>query len=104
MNPSPVKTDGGMDTVVSSSSQQQTQNQPSGSAPATPVSEWQSLRNQLDQDSFDTSLWNRLIEAAEDSGDLEKVKEAYEALLQKYPNTVRDRLQFSPRPLKSTTD
>ena len=90
MNISPIKTDPGPENATTSTA---AQNQPT--APATPVSEWQSLRTQLEQDSFNTTLWNRLIQVAEDSGDLEKVKEAYEALLQKYPNTVRDRRNFS---------
>ena len=33
-------------------------------------------------------LWNRSIEHAEQLADIDKIKEAYEALLEAYPNTV----------------
>lgn len=56
---------------------------------STPVDEWTSLRDQLRESPHNTTLWNQLVDKAEESGDLEKIKEAYEALLEKYPNTVR---------------
>jgi hypothetical protein len=88
MNNTPIKTEQASDHPATPTTAQQPQSQP-----LTQASEWQSLRTQLEQDSFNTSTWNRLIEVAEDSGDVEKVKEAYDALLQKYPNTVRVRLR-----------
>ncbi|KAH9978134.1 hypothetical protein BGW80DRAFT_1285995 [Lactifluus volemus] len=61
--------------------------------PATPsvteesVSEWDTLRASLRDNPHDTEGWNKLVRLAEDSADLEKIKEAYESLLKMYPNT-----------------
>jgi hypothetical protein len=59
-------------------------------APGEPVSEWDALRTSLRESPHDTEGWNKLVRLAEDSGDLEKIKEAYESLLKMYPNTVRN--------------
>ena len=56
----------------------------------TPQSEWDILRAQLRESPLNPDGWLKLVELAEDSGDLEKIKETYEALLQTYPNTVRN--------------
>ena len=61
-----------------------------------PQSEWDILRAQLRESPLNPDGWLKLVELAEDSGDLEKIKETYEALLQTYPNTVRN---ISPRVL-----
>lgn len=53
------------------------------------MSEWDQLRQRAEEDCFNESAWDALIDYAEDSGDNEKIKQAYDALLQKYPNTVR---------------
>ena len=53
-----------------------------------PQSEWDSLRAQLHESQLNPDDWLKLVELAEDSGDLEKIKETYESLLQTYPNTV----------------
>lgn len=53
-----------------------------------PQSEWDILRAQLRESPLNPDSWLKLVELAEDSGDLEKIKETYEALLQTYPNTV----------------
>ncbi len=58
--------------------------------PGEPVSEWDALRTSLRETPHDTEGWNKLVRLAEDSGDLEKIKEAYECLLKMYPNTVRN--------------
>ena|ERR1700753_1756327 len=55
-----------------------------------PKSEWDILRAQLRESPLNPDGWLKLVELAEDSGDLEKIKETYEALLQTYPNTVRN--------------
>jgi cleavage stimulation factor subunit 3 len=55
-----------------------------------PVSEWDALRANLRENPHDTEGWNKLVRIAEDSGDLEKIKDAYESLLKMYPNTVRN--------------
>jgi len=54
-----------------------------------PQSEWDTVRAQLRESPLNPDGWLKLVELAEDSGDLEKIKETYEALLQTYPNTVR---------------
>ena len=59
-------------------------------APEEPVSEWDALRASLRENTHDTEGWNKLVRLVEDSGDLEKIKEAYESLLKMYPNTVRN--------------
>ncbi|KAI0002909.1 hypothetical protein BJV74DRAFT_814041 [Russula compacta] len=55
--------------------------------PEEPVSEWDSLRASLRENPYDIEGWNKLVRLAEDSGDLEKIKDAYESLLKMYPNT-----------------
>ena len=59
--------------------------------PETP-SELDLLRTQLTENPHDPDRWRKLVELAELSGDIEKVKDAYEALLTVYPNTVRCQL------------
>ncbi|KAI0269339.1 hypothetical protein BC834DRAFT_624205 [Gloeopeniophorella convolvens] len=56
-------------------------------APEEPVSEWDALLKSLRENPHDIEGWNKLVRLAEDSGDLEKIKEAYESLLKMYPNT-----------------
>ncbi|KAF8520032.1 hypothetical protein BU17DRAFT_89425 [Hysterangium stoloniferum] len=58
-------------------------------AESPPVSEYDSLQARLAENRYDPSTWNKLIDLAEQSGDLAKIKEAYESLLQAYPNIVR---------------
>ncbi|KAH9963267.1 hypothetical protein BC827DRAFT_1194505 [Russula dissimulans] len=55
--------------------------------PEEPVSEWDSLRTSLRENPHDIEGWNKLVRITEDSGDLEKTKDAYESLLKMYPNT-----------------
>ncbi|THH17582.1 hypothetical protein EW146_g3251 [Bondarzewia mesenterica] len=57
-------------------------------ASVDPPSDWDLLRAQLREKPHDPEGWNRLINLSEDSGELEKIKEAYEALLEMYPNTL----------------
>lgn len=54
-----------------------------------PQSEWDRLRAQLREKPIDADGWLKLVELAEDSGDIEKIKNAYEGMLETYPNTVR---------------
>ncbi len=58
--------------------------------PGEPVTEWDALGTSLRETPHDTEGWNKLVRLAEDSGDLEKIKEGYESLLKMYPNTVRN--------------
>jgi Suppressor of forked protein (Suf) len=86
-----------MEQPTTRSQQEQVQpvvsNQETPSVPvkteSPPVSEYESLQAHLTQNRYDTSAWNKLVDLAEQSGDLAKVKQAYESLLQAYPNTVR---------------
>lgn len=61
-----------------------------GDQPHSPVeqSEWDQLRAQLAAKPHDPTGWTRLVELAENSGDVEKIKQAYDFLLEVYPNTV----------------
>lgn len=54
-----------------------------------PLSEWEQLREQLRTKPYDADGWLKLVDLAEDSGDIERVKQTYEGLLEAYPNTVR---------------
>ena len=54
-----------------------------------PQSEWDQLRAQLREKPVDADGWLRLVELAEESGDIEKIKATYEGMLETYPNTVR---------------
>ena len=56
----------------------------------SPQSEWDILRAQLRESPLNPDGWLKLVGLAEDSGDLEKIKETHEALLRAYPNTVRN--------------
>lgn len=61
--------------------------------PTTPVnepgSEWDTLKSQLELHPLNPSGWYRVVDIAENSGDLDKVRTAYDGLLKHYPNTVR---------------
>lgn len=54
-----------------------------------PQSEWDRLRAQLRDKPIDADAWLKLVDLAEDSGDIEKIKNTYEGMLETYPNTVR---------------
>lgn len=54
-----------------------------------PQSEWDQLRARLREKPVDADGWQKLVDLAEDSGDIEKIKETYEGMLETYPNTVR---------------
>lgn len=52
------------------------------------LSEWETLRNRLRDSPHDPEGWTRLVELAENSGEIKEIKETYESLLKTYPNTV----------------
>ncbi|KAM5540704.1 hypothetical protein V8D89_005735 [Ganoderma adspersum] len=52
-----------------------------------PQSEWDQLRAQLREKPVDADGWQKLVDLAEDSGDIEKIKDTYEGMLETYPNT-----------------
>lgn len=53
-----------------------------------PPSEWHALREKLREHPQDPDGWNKLVDIAENAGDLEQIKQTYEALLETHPNTV----------------
>ncbi|KAL5512186.1 hypothetical protein ACEPAG_3471 [Sanghuangporus baumii] len=57
-------------------------------------SEWSQKLSYAQDNSYNDAAWNALLDFAEESGDLEKIKEAYEALLQKYPNTSSAQISY----------
>ncbi|RDX43084.1 hypothetical protein OH76DRAFT_1245226 [Lentinus brumalis] len=52
-----------------------------------PQSEWERLRAQLREKPVDADSWLKLVDLAEESGDIEKIKDTYEGMLEIYPNT-----------------
>jgi cleavage stimulation factor subunit 3 len=59
-----------------------------------PQSEWDMLRAQLSDKPHDPEGWRRLVDIAESTGDLEKIKTTYEALLEAYPNTSSTQIAY----------
>lgn len=53
-----------------------------------PTSEFDALFARLSENPHDTNGWKRLIDLANNSGELPKIQKAYEELLKHYPNTV----------------
>lgn len=76
----------------------QMKQEPTENAPVilAPPSQWEQLRAQLREKPHYPEGWNRLITFAEESGDIELIKDSYEALLAMYPNTV-SLLVIAPR-------
>ncbi|OSX60713.1 hypothetical protein POSPLADRAFT_1183237 [Postia placenta MAD-698-R-SB12] len=60
----------------------------------TPQSEWDQLRAQLREKPYDADAWLRLVDLAEDSQDIEKIKATYDALLEAYPNTSSAQIAY----------
>ncbi|EJD42466.1 Suf-domain-containing protein [Auricularia subglabra TFB-10046 SS5] len=62
--------------------------------PPQELSEYDRLRAEAAKAPHDAAGWQRLVEHAEQSGDTEKIKEAYEALLEAYPNTASIQIEY----------
>ncbi|KIO06747.1 hypothetical protein M404DRAFT_998863 [Pisolithus tinctorius Marx 270] len=62
--------------------------------PMDPPSEWHVLREKLREHPHDPEGWNHLVDIAENSGDLEQVKQTYEALFETYPNTSSAQIAY----------
>ncbi|GJJ07957.1 hypothetical protein Clacol_002164 [Clathrus columnatus] len=60
----------------------------------TSLPEYEALQKRLEKNRFDPTSWNRLIDLAEESGDLEKIKQAYESLLSAYPNIADAQIAY----------
>lgn len=54
-----------------------------------PPSEYDRFNEQLKENPHNPEVWRRLVDVAENSGDIEKISATYDALLKQYPNTVR---------------
>ncbi|EPQ59815.1 Suf-domain-containing protein [Gloeophyllum trabeum ATCC 11539] len=62
--------------------------------PSEPPSEWDLLQTRLHDNPHDTEAWHKLVNLAESSGDIEKIKTAYDQLLQTYPNTSAAQIAY----------
>jgi cleavage stimulation factor subunit 3 len=58
--------------------------------PAPPPTEFEALTAELKAKPHNPEGWRRLVELAEQSAEIDKVRAAYDALLLQYPNTVCD--------------
>ncbi|KAG6884913.1 hypothetical protein C0993_007280 [Termitomyces sp. T159_Od127] len=56
--------------------------------------EYEALLAQLKQRPHDPNGWKRLINMAEESGDMDKVRASFDALLQQYPNTSSAQIRY----------
>ncbi|KAI0070995.1 Suf-domain-containing protein [Panus rudis PR-1116 ss-1] len=70
--------------------------------PPEPPSEWDQLRDHLRKEPQDSEAWLNLVGLAESSGDFERIKEAYEALLDAYPNTSSAQIAYITHVLESS--
>lgn len=64
-----------------------------------PRSEWDSLREHLKKEVQDVDSWLKLVDLAEQSGNYDRTKETYEALLEQFPNTVSKLFLFDCDPV-----
>lgn len=55
---------------------------------APPLSEYDALTAQLAENPHNPDGWRQLIRIAEETGEIEKISAAYDALLKQYPNNV----------------
>lgn len=54
------------------------------------LTEYDALTAQAKEKPHNPETWRRLIDVAENTGEIEKIRAAFDALLQQYPNTVCD--------------
>ncbi|KAI0734823.1 Suf-domain-containing protein [Fomitopsis betulina] len=59
-----------------------------------PLSEWEQLREHVRKKPYDADEWLKLVDLAEDSGNVERIKETYEGLLESYPNTSSAQIAY----------
>ncbi|KAK7438024.1 mRNA 3'-end-processing protein rna14 [Stygiomarasmius scandens] len=86
-----VKTEAQDDAIPSD----QNQNNNSDQVEHVPApTEFDSLNAHLQEHPFDTEAWRRFLACAEDSGETEKIRVAYEALLKQYPNTSSAQIAY----------
>ncbi|RDB20367.1 mRNA 3'-end-processing protein RNA14 [Hypsizygus marmoreus] len=56
--------------------------------------EYEALTAQLKQNPHNPEGWRRLIDLAENSGEIEKIRASFDALLQQYPNTSSAQIRY----------
>ncbi|KAJ7633778.1 Suf-domain-containing protein [Mycena polygramma] len=61
---------------------------------ATPLSEYDALMARLKESPHDPESWKHLVDLAETSGDIARIREAYDALLARYPNTASAQIAY----------
>jgi cleavage stimulation factor subunit 3 len=86
-------------TAAAQNGHEQPQSQQDSQSQEAP-SEWHVLREKLREHPHDPDAWNKLVDLAEARGDIEQIKQTYEALLEVYPNTV---CIFKPSTQRSLT-
>ncbi|TFK35087.1 hypothetical protein BDQ12DRAFT_706778 [Crucibulum laeve] len=59
-----------------------------------PPTEYEALTAQLADKPHDPETWKRLVDLAESSGDIEKIRRTYDALLKQYPNTSSAQIAY----------
>ncbi|VDB95403.1 unnamed protein product [Peniophora sp. CBMAI 1063] len=72
----------------------QSPNGATASEPQKPQSEWDLSLASLRAEPVDPEGWNKLVRLAEDSGDITRIKEAYDGLLAVYPNSVTAQIAY----------
>ncbi|GLB33223.1 putative suf-domain-containing protein [Lyophyllum shimeji] len=68
-------------------------NEPLPDTIPTPT-EYDQLRAELRERPHNPEAWRRLIDNAENSGEIEKIRESFDALLQQYPNTSSAQIRY----------
>ncbi|KAJ6447973.1 Suf-domain-containing protein [Mycena vitilis] len=66
-----------------------------------PLSDYDALMARLKESPHDPESWKRLIHEAEMSGDILRIREAYDALLAQYPNTASAQTAYTAHFLNS---
>ncbi|EEB89816.1 hypothetical protein MPER_12049, partial [Moniliophthora perniciosa FA553] len=84
-----VKAEPSEETILQSQQSQQ-----STDSSASTLSEFERLEQRLRDEPHDTESWKRLVAAAEDSGETQKIRAAFDALLQQYPHTSAAQISY----------
>ncbi|KAJ6544221.1 hypothetical protein B0H19DRAFT_1076360 [Mycena capillaripes] len=70
---------------------------------ASPTSGYDALMARLQESPHDPESWKRLVDMAETSGEIVRIREAYDALLRQYPNTASAQTAYLQHFLDSPT-
>ncbi|KAF7342718.1 mRNA 3'-end-processing protein RNA14 [Mycena sanguinolenta] len=74
-----------------------------GSDTIPPLSDYDVLMARLKDSPHDPERWKRLIDVAESSGDIPRIRKAYDALLTQYPNTASAQTAYLKHLLDQST-